>query len=99
MREDLASVTYRGLTADHYMDGKKYYIHYYKPGMPWKTLMIVQVRGLKEPLTEEELKHHIDCRWNDYYRERGEYDKMHITNREKMRERVKEDPKRPKRRN
>lgn len=98
MIKTLSLVTYRGITAEHYLDGKKYFIHYYKPEMPWKTLAILEVRGLKEPLTPEELKHHIDCRWNDYYRERGEYDKMHLTNREKMKERVKEDTKRPKKR-
>ncbi len=63
----LAEVTHRGVTAVHYMESKKYMIWYHKKGNPLKTLGFVQVRGLKEPLTDGELKHHIDKLWEEYY--------------------------------
>ncbi len=69
--KSLSSVTHRHLTAEHYLDGRKYMIWYYIEGHPEKTLGILQVRGLKEPLTKEELKKHIDKRWDEYYREKS----------------------------
>ena len=71
MIRSLCSADYRGITADHYMDGKKYMIWYYITGNPYKTVGIVQVRGIREPLTEEELRHHIDKLWERYHKEKG----------------------------
>lgn len=59
----LCEVTHRHVTAVHYKEGKKYMIWYYAGGDPKKTVGIVQVRGISEPLTETELKHHIDKLW------------------------------------
>ena len=38
-------------------------IWYYADEDPEKTVGVVQVRGISEPLTETELKHHIDKLW------------------------------------
>ena len=58
----LLEVTHRGITAEHYMDGKKYMVWMYKntPTEKYKFLSDYQVRGLKEPLTKEDLIIHID---------------------------------------
>lgn len=64
----LLEVTHRNVTACHYMEKKKYMIWYYAAGNPMKSVGIVQVRGIKEPLTEQELKHHIDKLWERYYK-------------------------------
>ena len=58
----LREVTHRNVTAEHYLEGKKYMIWYHLAHKyDYKnTVGIVQVRGIKEPLSEEELKHHID---------------------------------------
>ena len=63
----LSEVTHRGITACHYLENKKYMIWYYKAGEPMKTVGIIQVRGINEPLTERELKIHIDKLWDRYY--------------------------------
>ena len=70
----LNEVIHRRITAVHYLENKKYMLWYYPEKHPEKTVGIVQVRGLKEPLTKEELKHHIDKLWEEYYhkKERGE---------------------------
>lgn len=65
-----AEVTHRHVTANHYMEGKKYMIWYHLEGKPQKSIGVVQVRGIHEPLTEDELKHHIDKLWERYYQER-----------------------------
>lgn len=65
----LSEVNYRGVTAVHYLEDKKYMIWYHKKGNPSKTVGFVQVRGLKEPLTDIELKIHIDKLWERYYAE------------------------------
>lgn len=57
--EYLTTATHRGITAEHYIENKKYMIWYYKAGCPMKTIGFVQVRGLSKPLTEDELKIHI----------------------------------------
>lgn len=65
----ILEVTHRNVTACHYMEGKKYMIWYYAGGDPKKTVGVVQVRGLKEPLTERELIQHIDKLWERYHKE------------------------------
>lgn len=67
----LCEVSHRGVTATHYLEDKKYMIWYYKEHEPYKTIGFVQVRGINEPLTKEELKMHIDKLWERYYREHG----------------------------
>ena len=52
----LAELTHRGVTVCHYLENKKYMNWYYKAGEPMKTVGIIQVRGISEPLTEKELK-------------------------------------------
>lgn len=64
--KELLQVTHRGVTADHYIENKKYMIWYYKENYPLKTIGFVQVRGLTRPLTEAELKTHIDKLWESY---------------------------------
>jgi len=68
----LESVDHRGVTAEHYIEDKKYMIWYHKIGKyGYKdTVGIVQIRGLTKPLTEEELKTHIDKLWERYYKEK-----------------------------
>jgi len=68
------SVTHRHITAEHYLENRKYMIWYYLEHKPDKTIGFVQVRGIKEPLTENELKVHIDKLWKEYFsmKERGE---------------------------
>lgn len=68
----LSEVTHRRITAEHYMEGKKYMIWYHGEGNPQKSVGFVQVRGINEPLTEQELKHHIDKLWERYYAEKEE---------------------------
>lgn len=63
----LAELTHRGVTACYYLENKKYMIWYYKAGEPMKTVGIIQIRGISEPLTERELKIHIDNLWDRYY--------------------------------
>jgi hypothetical protein len=65
----LSEITHRGVTATHYSEGKKYMIWYYKADEPSKTIGVVQVRGLNKPLTEDELKVHIDKLWDRYHAE------------------------------
>lgn len=65
----LREATHRGVTAEHYLENGKYMIWYHKKGNPMKTVGIVQVRGLKEALTEKELETHIDKLWERYYKE------------------------------
>ena len=64
----LCSVTHRHVVAEHYLEGRKYMVWYYIEKHPEKTIGILQVRGLKHPLTAEELKVHIDKRWEEYYK-------------------------------
>ncbi len=45
----LTDVTYRHITANHYLDGEKYMIWYHIEGRPNRTIGIIQVRGLKSP--------------------------------------------------
>ena len=66
----LCEITYRGVTAVHYVQSGKYMIWYHKKGDPMKTVGIVQVRGLKGALTEKELETHIDKLWEGYYKEK-----------------------------
>ena len=63
----LCEVTYRGITASHYLEDKKYMIWYYIKDRPLKTVGFVQVRGITEPLTAEELIIHIDKLWERYH--------------------------------
>ncbi len=63
----LTEVSHRGVTAVHYLENKKYMIWYHKAGDPYKTVGFVQVRGLKEPLTDSELKNHVNKLWERYY--------------------------------
>ncbi len=63
----LLTVTHRHITAEHFLEDSKYKIWYHLEGQPLKSIGILEVRGLKEPLTEEELKKHIDKRWEEYY--------------------------------
>ncbi len=57
----LKEVTHRCITATHYLENKKYMIWYrLDKEHGGKTIGFVQVRGLNRPLTEEELKTHID---------------------------------------
>lgn len=44
-----------------------------------KTVGIIQVRGISEPLTEKELKIHIDNLWDRYYVSQKRRDKSGIT--------------------
>lgn len=53
-------VTHRHITAEHYQEDGKYMIWYHLEGNPFKTIGMIQVRGIKKPLTEDELKTHID---------------------------------------
>ena len=71
MMNTLCEVTHRGMTAVHYLDSKKYMIWYYKKNNPYETVGIVQVRGIHEPLTKDELKIHIDKLWERYYKEQN----------------------------
>lgn len=70
----LKNVTHRRVTAEHYKEDGKYMIWYYLEGHPEKTVGIVQIRGIHAPLTEDELRHHIDKLWEQYHckKERGE---------------------------
>ncbi len=68
--KSLDSVTHRHVTAEHYMDGSKYMIWYYLEHHPEKTVGIVQVRGLSQALTRDELKIHIDKLWERYHKEK-----------------------------
>ena len=74
----LLEVTHRGVTACHYLENKKYMIWYYKAGEPMKTVGIIQVRGISEPLTEKELKIHIDNLWDRYYVSQKRRDKSGV---------------------
>ena len=60
------SVTYRHITAEHYIENGKYMIWYHLEGKPNKTIGFIQVRGLKDFLTKEDLKKHIDKLWETY---------------------------------
>ena len=60
------SVTYRHITAEHYIENGKYMNWYHLEGKPNKTIGFIQVRGLKDYLTKEELKKHIDKLWETY---------------------------------
>ena len=64
----LNSVTHKHVTAEHYLENNKYMIWYYKEKDPYKTIGFVQVRGLKEPLTKEELVLHIDKLWEEFHK-------------------------------
>lgn len=66
MFTELEEVTYRKITAVHYYEKGKYMIWYHIEKKPEKTLGILEVRGLKQPLTKDELKKHIDKRWEEY---------------------------------
>ncbi len=68
MTKLFSSVTRRGVTADHYIENGKYMVWYYKAGDPYKTVGFVQIRGISKPLTEAELKVHIDKLWEEYYK-------------------------------
>ena len=70
MTKVLCEATHRGITASHYLEDKKYMIWYYKEKHPYKTIGFVQVRGIDEPLTTDELKMHIDKLWERYYHSR-----------------------------
>lgn len=65
----LCEVTHRGVTAVHYLESNKYMIWYYMKNDPYKTVGVVQVRGIHDPLTRDELKVHIDKLWERYYGE------------------------------
>ncbi len=65
----LSEVTHRGVTAVHYLENRKYMIWYHKKGAPNKSVGFVQVRGIHEPLTTDEIKVHIDKLWERYYAE------------------------------
>lgn len=65
----IREVTHRHITACHYTEGKKYMIWYYAEDNPMKSVGVVQVRGLKEPLSDKELIQHIDKLWERYHRE------------------------------
>lgn len=67
----IGEVTHRKVTAVHYTEGNKYMIWYHLEGKMDKSIGCIQVRGLKEPLTEEELKMHIDKLWERFYAEQG----------------------------
>ncbi len=62
MTKCLLEVTHRGITADHYMDGKKYmvWLYHHTQKEKYKTLAVYQVRAISEPLTEEDLIIHIN---------------------------------------
>ena len=68
----LLEVTHRGITAEHYMDGKKYMVWMYKdtPTDRFKFLSDYQVRGINKPLTKEDLIVHIDKYIEDCKKER-----------------------------
>ncbi len=66
----LCEVDHRGVTASHYLENGKYMIWYYKVGDPMKTVGFVQVRGINQPLTKDELKMHVDKLWERYYASR-----------------------------
>ena len=74
----LAELTHRGVTVCHYLENKKYMNWYYKAGEPMKTVGIIQVRGISEPLTERELKTHIDNLWDRYYASQKRRDKSGV---------------------
>ncbi len=63
----ISEVTHRGVTAVHYLENRKYMIWYHKKGDPRKTVGFVQVRGISKPLTDGELRMHIDKLWKRYY--------------------------------
>ncbi len=59
----LREITYKKITACHYMDGKKYKVWFFmvlKDKKKIESIVDYQIRGLKEPLTEGELKIHIE---------------------------------------
>ena len=56
----LCEVTYRHVTAEHYLENKKYMIWYHLEKQYYKTIGFVQVRGISEPLTRDQLRVHID---------------------------------------
>ncbi len=62
MTKCLLEVTHRGITADHYMEGKKYmvWLYHHTKEKKYRTLANYQVRAISEPLTEEDLRNHID---------------------------------------
>lgn len=64
-------VTHRNVTACHYKEKNKFMIWYYAGGNPTKTVGVVQVRGIKEPLTEKELINHIDKLWERFHEEQN----------------------------
>ncbi len=47
---------------------------YHKKGDPDKTVSFVQVRGIHEPLTDDEIRTHIDKLWERYYKEQEKED-------------------------
>lgn len=70
----LSEVTHRGVTTVHYLENKKYMLWYHKKGDPGKTVGFVQVRGIHEPLTDDEIRTHIDKLWERYYKEQEKKD-------------------------
>ena len=55
-----STVTHRSVTIDHYYENGKYFVDYYKNGLFGDYCGTYQVRGLKEPLTDNELRIFID---------------------------------------
>ncbi len=65
----ITSVEHRNIVADHYLEDGKFMIWYHTKDFK-KTVGFVQIRGIREPLSENELKHHIDKLWEEYYKTR-----------------------------
>ena len=65
----LCDVTHRGITAVHYIEKGQYMIWYHKENDPYKSVGFIQVRGISNPLTVDELKVHIDKLWERYKKE------------------------------
>ena len=64
---NFVEVYHRGVVAEHYLEKKKFMIWYHlDKDHGYKTIGIVQVRGIKELLTKEELKVFIDKLWERY---------------------------------
>lgn len=59
----LKEIEYKGIICTHYMDGKKFMVSMMikRPELKkFDFISIYQVRAIKEPLTETDLKIHVD---------------------------------------
>lgn len=78
----LIEATHRSITAEHFKEDGKFMIWYHKAGKYDydHSIGFVQVRGIKEPLTEDELKTHIDKMIERAYRKRTKNESINKLN-------------------